>query len=173
MLTGARVVLTMTGMRLRLALLASCIALSPLCACFLAGASADKKIGDIVYNLNNQTRWGRINDASLLVEADYRDTFLDRHRLWGSEIQLADAEVLNIQVANDSEHASAFVNYSWYAMKDMTLHETTLHQRWNARNSSFALSSELVVRGDPGLLSVASNNGSKSSVPADSHPAAP
>jgi hypothetical protein len=144
------------------------IALAPLCACFLAGASTDKKIGDIVYNLNNQTRWGRINDAAMMVEADYRDAFLDRHRLWGSEIQLADAEVLNIQIENNAEHASAFVNYSWYAMKDMTLHETTLHQRWNARNSSFALSSEMVVRGDPGLLSAAVSG--TQHLPVDSHP---
>ena len=142
-------------MRRRLLLLAICIALSPLCACFLANASVDKKVGDTVYNLNNQARWGRISDASLLVDADYREAFLDRHRLWGSEIQLADTEVLNIQIASDAKQASAFVSYSWYALTDMTLHETTLQQQWSARNSTFALSSEVVVRGDPALLSSA------------------
>lgn len=145
-------------MRLRLALLAICIALSPLCACFLANSSVDKKVGDTVYNLNNQARWGRISDASLLVDADYREAFLDRHRLWGSEIQLADTEVLNIQIASDAKQASAFVSYSWYAMKDMTLHETTLQQQWSAHNSTFTLSSEVVVRGDPTLLSAAATS---------------
>jgi hypothetical protein len=65
---------------------------------------------------------------------------------------LADSEVVNIQITNDSKNASAFVSYSWYAMTDMTLHETTLRQLWEAQNSSYALSAETVVKGDPGLL---------------------
>ena len=130
-------------------------ALSLLSACFLANSGADKKIGDAVHNLNDQARWGRINDAALLAMPDYRETFLRQHRQWGAEIQLADTEVVNIQLATDSENASAFVNYSWYAMSDMTLHETTLRQLWKAHRSSFALVSESVVRGDPGLLAAA------------------
>jgi hypothetical protein len=129
--------------------------LSLLSACFLANSGADKKVGDAVHNLNNQARWGRINDAALFAMPDYRETFLRQHRHWGSDIQLADTEVVNIQLASDSETASAFVNYSWYAMKDMTLHETTLRQLWKAHRSSFALVSETVVRGDPTLLASA------------------
>jgi len=130
-------------------------ALSLLSACFLANSGADKKIGDAVHNLNDRARWGRINDAALLAMPDYRETFLRQRQRWGSEIQLADTEVVNIQLASDSEHASAFVNYSWYAMSDMTLHETTLRQLWKAHRSSFALVSETVVRGDPSLLTTA------------------
>ncbi|HET8936272.1 MAG TPA: hypothetical protein VFN67_22670 [Polyangiales bacterium] len=113
---------------------------------------ADKKIGDAVQNLNNQARWGRINDAVLLVHPEYRETFMRQHSLWGTDIQLADSEIVNIQIANDSNKASAFVLYSWYAMTDMTLHETTLRQLWEAQSSSYTLSSETVVKGDPGLL---------------------
>jgi hypothetical protein len=121
-------------------------------ACFLANLGSDKKIGDAVQNLNNPARWGRLNDAALLVLPEYRETFLNQHRLWGTDIQLADSEIVNIQLASDSQIASAFVTYSWYAMADMTLHETTLRQHWEAKNSSFALRAETVVRGDPSLL---------------------
>jgi len=34
----------------------------------------------------------------------------------------------------------------------MTLHETTLRQLWKATNNSFALASESVIKGHPGLL---------------------
>jgi hypothetical protein len=145
-------------MRLRLALLAFAIALSPLCACFLGNSGADKKIGDTVHTLNDQARWGRVNDAALMVEPSYRDVFLDHHRLWGNEIQLADTEVVNIQLTSDAEHASAFVNFSWYTMRDMTLHETTLKQQWDSKNSHFVLSAEAVVRGDPSLLTPGARN---------------
>jgi hypothetical protein len=129
--------------------------LSLLSACFLANSGADKKIGEAVHNLNDQARWGRINDAALLAMPDYRETFLRQHRQWGTDIQLADTEVVNIQLGTDAENASAFVTYSWYAMSDMTLHETTLRQLWKAHRSTFALVSESVVRGDPSLLASA------------------
>jgi len=122
------------------------------CACFLANGGTDKKISDAVQNLNDQARWGLIQDATLLVQPDYREQFLTQHRRWGSEIQLADSEVVNVQLASDSTLASALVTYSWYARNDMTLHETTLRQLWKARSSSFALAGEAVVRGDPALL---------------------
>jgi hypothetical protein len=136
------------AMRPSLALLASC----SFSACLLANAGADKKIGDSAHSLNTQARWGRIEDAALLVQPEYRATFLNHHRRWGREIQLADSEVLNIQLTSDSERASVFVNFSWYAMEDMTLHETTLRQQWTSTKNNFALSSEAVVRGDPALL---------------------
>jgi hypothetical protein len=65
---------------------------------------------------------------------------------------LADSEVVNIQIASDSKNANAFVSYSWYAMTDMTLHETTLRQLWESHNNNFVLSSETVVKGNPKLL---------------------
>jgi hypothetical protein len=130
-----------------------CLALAPLSACLLANVGADKKVSDAVQSLNEQARWGRVNDAALLVQPDYRDAFIDRRRNWGNGVQLADIEVLNIQLASDSEHASATVSYSWYAMTDMTLHVTTLHQAWTSRKRGFALASETVTQGDPGLFS--------------------
>ena len=137
--------------RLQFAAALTALALSvSVSACFLANLGSDKKIGDAVQNLNNQARWGRLNDAALLVLPEYRATFLNQHRLWGTDIQLADSEIVNIQLASDSQNASAFVTYSWYAMADMTLHETTLRQHWEAKNSSFALRGETVVREIPG-----------------------
>jgi hypothetical protein len=127
--------------------------IATLSGCFLAGAGSGKKIADAVHNLNDQTRWGRIDDAALMVDGTYRARFLDGHRRWGTDIQLADSEVLNVQLSSDSSQASAFVNYSWYEMNDMTLHETTLQQRWKARGSNFALADEVVVRGDETLIS--------------------
>ena len=118
----------------------------------MANLRADKKIGDAVENLNRHTRWGRIQDAALLVQPDYRETFLTQHSRWGTDIQLADSEIMNIQIASDEKNASAFVSYSWYAMDDMTLYETTLRQLWERYNNNYVLSSESVVKGNPKLL---------------------
>lgn len=122
------------------------------CGCFLTNTSPAKKIGDSVHNLNEQTRWGRITDASQLVEPSYREKFVDQHQSWGNEIQLADSEIVNVQIAPGNEHANALITYSWYAMDSMTLHETTVKQKWSSLGGNFALVSETVVKGDARLL---------------------
>jgi hypothetical protein len=129
--------------------------------CFMANTSPAKKITDSVQDLNEQARWGRIGDAALLVEPGYRDEFLNAHQGWGSDIQLADTEIVHVQIAADAEHASAIVTYSWYAMDSMTLHETTIRQRWSAHSGGYALTSEAVVKGDPRLLNATASNGVK------------
>jgi hypothetical protein len=120
--------------------------------CMMANTSPTRKITDSVQNLNENTRWGRIGDAALLVEPAYRDTFVSAHQGWGNDIQLADTEIVHVQMASDAEHASAIVNYSWYAMDTMTLHETTIRQRWSAHSGGYVLTSEAVIKGDARLL---------------------
>jgi hypothetical protein len=130
----------------------ACLLSLGLAGCFMANTSPAKKISDTVRDLNENARWGRIGDASLLVDASYRNTFLSAHQGWGSEIELADSEVVHVQITPDAEHASAIVTYSWYAMDTMTLHETTVRQRWSAVSGGYALFSEAIVKGDPRLL---------------------
>lgn len=133
------------------ALTCSALALG-LSGCFLANSSPAKKIGDTVHDLNDQARWGRLSDAASMVDPSYRVKFLKDHQRWGDDIQLADSEVMQVQIASDSEHANALVNYSWYALDTMTLRQTTVRQRWSAVAGGYALMSEAVVRGDPNLL---------------------
>ncbi len=114
--------------------------------------SPGRKIGDTVHDMNDQARWGRLGDAAQYVEPTFRNTYLNNHRLWGSAVQLADAEVVHVQIAPGAENAVAFVSYSWYGTDTMTLHQSVVRQRWAAKGQSYALMSEVVVQGDPQLL---------------------
>jgi hypothetical protein len=130
-----------------------------LCACFaltgcLNNASPTKKLTDTVHDLNDEARWGRVADASQRVDPSYRRVFINNHKDWGRSIQIADAEVVNMQISEDGTQAAAFVQYSWYAMNTMTLHQSVVRQRWTAveGSSSYGLISESVIQGDPRLL---------------------
>ena len=126
------------------------------CALFgcntLANASPNRKISDTVHDMNDQARWGRMGDASQYVERTYRGTYLSNHRGWGSQIQLADVEVVQVQMSNDGELATAFVTYSWYGTDAMTLHQSVVRQRWVATKEAYTLVSEAIVQGDAQLL---------------------
>ena len=117
--------------------------------------SPAKKLSDSVRDMNDHARWGRLGDAAQMVDGSYRNAFVAAHQEWGEKIEVADTEVVQLQIAPDAEHANALVSYSWYAIDTMTLHETTIRQRWSAVGSGYALFSEAIVKGDPRLLKAA------------------
>src|SRR5690349_16877081 len=121
-------------------------------ACMLSNASVAKKLGDTVNLMNRNTRWGQLNDAARMVEPNYRPVFMANHRGWGQVIQVADSEVVHVEMAEDKESALALVSYQWYLPDNLTLHETVVRQRWSKAGSGFMLISEAVVQGDGRLL---------------------
>ena len=152
------------SLRLLRVSLVSCV-LFALTGC-LNNASPTKKLTDTVHDLNDEARWGRVADASQRVDPSYRRMFLNNHKDWGRTIQIADAEVINMQISEDGTQAAAFVQYSWYAINTMTLHQSVVRQRWTAveGSSNYGLVSETVIQGDPRLLGGTPAPGSESSM---------
>lgn len=120
--------------------------------CFLHHASSGEKLSKTVQELNKSTRWGQIGAATGMVDPSYQKQFLESHVHWGSAVQVADTEVVHMEVANGNESAISVVAYSWYATESMTLHASLVRQRWTREGQEFALISEVVIDGDARLL---------------------
>jgi hypothetical protein len=120
--------------------------------CMMQGEGPVKKLTDTVQDMNKATRWGQLGEAERLVEPVYRARFMRSHAHWGETIQVADSEVVHMEMAPDQETAVAAVSYEWYLLSAMTLHSTVVQQRWSQVNESFMLVSESVVQGDARLL---------------------
>lgn len=123
-----------------------------LSGCFLQHASKGEKLTKTVQELNKSARWGQIGSAADMVDASYRPKFLESHRHWGSAVQIADTELVHLEVAAGEETAISVIAYSWYATESMSLHTSLVRQRWTAEGQSFALISETVIDGDMRLL---------------------
>jgi hypothetical protein len=123
-----------------------------LAGCFLENASSAKKLNDAVTEMNKATRWGQIGMAAQMVEPVYRQKFIANHSRWGELVQVADSEVVHVEIAPGDESAIAFVTYQWYEMEAMTLHESVVRQRWSRAGDGYALLSEVVIRGDGRLF---------------------
>jgi hypothetical protein len=150
----------------------------PLLACALTGClgQADgpaKRFHETVLDMNKSTRWGQMGDAAMWVEPSYRPKFVETHQGWGQEIQVADSEVVSVQMAEDKEQAVALVSYEWYLTSAMTLHSTVVQQRWMQVDDHFMLVSELVVRGDERLLRAGPENGDQEPLTADAQSLVP
>jgi hypothetical protein len=122
-------------------------------------ASASKKFSEAVENMNKAARWGEMRQAASMVDPAYQVAFTSTHADWGSLIQVADSQVMQLDLAPDQESAVAVISYDWYLMSAMTLHKSVVRQNWTRRpeSSAFGLSSEVVVKGDPRLLVPSSN----------------
>jgi len=123
-----------------------------LAGCMLQGEGPSKKLTETVQDMNKSTRWGQLDQAQRLVEPVYRTRFMQTHAHWGEMIQVADSEVVRMEMAPDQETAVAVVAYEWYMLAAMTLHNTVVQQRWAHINESFLLVSENVLQGDARLL---------------------
>jgi hypothetical protein len=123
-----------------------------LSGCFLHHASAGEKLSKSVHELNKSTRWGAIGSAVGMVDPSYKQQFMKSHQHWGGSVQVADTEIVHMEVANGHESAISVIAYSWYATESMSLHTSVVRQRWTKEGSGFALISEAIIQGDPRLL---------------------
>ena len=126
-----------------------------LAGCLLENASSAKQLSDAVTEMNKATRWGQLGLAAQMVEPVYRQQFIANHAHWGRLVQVADSEVVHVEIAPGEESAIAFVSYQWYLMEAMTLHESVVRQRWSRAGDGYALLSEVVVQGDGRLFASA------------------
>jgi hypothetical protein len=128
-----------------------------LAGCFLDNASSGKQLTDAVTEMNKATRWGQLNLASQMVEPVYRRQFMANHAQWGERVQVADSEIVHVEMAEGEDSAVAVIVYQWYETAAMTLNQSVVRQRWSRAGDGYALLSEAVVQGDSRLFAVAAS----------------
>lgn len=120
--------------------------------CGLGNASPTKKLADAVQGFTEATRWGQLGTAANLVEPTFRTRFLENHRHWGGTVQVADSDIVHVEISTDKQNATALVAYQWYLTGQNALLYTVVQQRWAALGDSYGLVSESVVQGDGRLF---------------------
>jgi hypothetical protein len=114
----------------------------------------ENRLADIVYRVNDEARWGRIDLAAMSCTNTYRLPFVTSHAEWGHDIQIGDAEVTNLALGTGGEAADAqsLVTYNWIDNAHMELHTTTVRQSWTGDGDGFRLTAETVISGEEGLF---------------------
>lgn len=133
----------------------SILALVLFSGCVFNNVSAEEKLRDSVVGLNEEVRWDRLDLASARVSPEFRGQFRRTHADWHRGFELADHEIIDVQVAGeDRERATSFVTFRWYDMRTMLLAETTVKQEWRRSINGYLLTSEAVTDGSARLLEV-------------------
>ncbi|MBN1655953.1 MAG: hypothetical protein JXA30_19455 [Deltaproteobacteria bacterium] len=121
-------------------------------ACLLDNISPTRKLNDSIRDMNDASRWGRIDLASQYVDPAYQTTFFKSRHRWGRQFRIADTELVRLDMSPDQDQAIALMSISWYRIDQMTLHQTVVRQIWKERDGTYLLSAEAVFEGDAILI---------------------
>jgi len=120
--------------------------------CIFNNVSTEETLRDAVVGLNDEVRWDRMDLATQRVAPTFRTAFSLTHHDWHQGMQIADSEIVHVQVGEDKEDAKAFIKIRWYDLRTMLVAETTLEQKWKKVGRTFVLIAEEVRAGDPRLI---------------------
>lgn len=124
-------------------------------ACTLANMTPKARFQDAAYTLNDAARWGQVDIASGYVSPTYLTQFVARHRFWGEQVSIADAELVRMQIEEGNKGASSIVTLNWYDTHGVTVRSSTIVQKWASERGNFKLIEEKVSAGDPSIFAEA------------------
>jgi hypothetical protein len=121
-------------------------------SCTLSNLSPQSRFSDSVYVLNDSARWGQVDLAAEHVADSYKDRFRARRDSWGESVQIAEVELLHMQLDSDKERALSQVSLSWTDAAGVSLRKSLVTQRWQSERGHYRLVEETISKGDPGVF---------------------
>ncbi|MAQ17990.1 MAG: hypothetical protein CMN30_24735 [Sandaracinus sp.] len=122
--------------------------------CIFNNVSAEERLRDSVVGLNDEVRWNRMDLATQRVAPAYRSEFSLTHHEWHERMQIADSEIIHVQVGETRDEAMAYVTVRWYDQSTMLVAETTIEQKWEKEGRGYILADEGIRSGDARLLAL-------------------
>lgn len=119
--------------------------------CMFQSLTPAARFKEEVTGMNDESRWNRIDLAQQRVAPKYQSQFVAARAKWGKRVQLADLDLVNMQMG-EAGKAMSIITLSWYDMDDMTLRSSVIRQQWESTVTRFALVSETVIEGDESIF---------------------
>lgn len=113
--------------------------------------SLTDRLADAAINMNQATRFGRMDIALEHVGPKARDEFAKHHVEWGRTTRIVDVELVGMSMA-EKDKAEVYLTVSWQRINEGDLRVTHVTQRWTNEKGTWLMASEERKAGDAGLL---------------------
>ncbi len=117
-------------------------------SCGAAQQNQDK-LRETVLLFNEGIRWGRLQDVMPHLYSENAAHFIEMHKEFGKEIQISDYEIINWVIHPESKKADINVQFVWYRLSEVEVHETIVTQHWEKQAQGWFLIAEEFVSGEP------------------------
>jgi hypothetical protein len=128
------------------------LSLSLLLGCTLQNLSPQARLQESVYTLNDTTRWNQLEAATRNVSPSYQARFRARRSSWGDSVNVAEVDMVFMQLAEDKESATSEITLSWTDASGVYLHRSSVTQKWANEHGNFRLVDETIKKGDASLF---------------------
>ena len=116
------------------------------------GYSTLDQVTNAAREYNNDVRWGRFAEAAKHRRSDERQRFFERHSSLENDLEIADYELVSIEIDRKKQSAAARVDYTWVLKSRGIVEKTTTRQTWERRDSEWVVAAEERVKGAPLVL---------------------
>lgn len=113
--------------------------------------SLTDRLADAAINMNQATRFGRMDIALEHVGPKARDEFAKHHIEWGRTTRIVDVELVGMSMA-EKDKAEVYLTVSWQRVNEGELRVTHVTQRWANEKGTWLMEGEERKAGDAGLL---------------------
>jgi hypothetical protein len=116
------------------------------------GYSSEDRVIQAAREYNEGVRWGRLEKAADHLMKDARDRFYERHKNVEDELEIADMEIVSVELDKSDKkvtRAVARVEYTWTLKRVGLVEKTTTEQKWEERNRDWLLVAETRKKGSP------------------------
>jgi hypothetical protein len=113
------------------------------------GYSTVDQVTNAAREYNNDVHWGRYDQAAAHIPKDQRERFVERRTSLDEELEIAEFELVNIEVDKQKQTAAARVDYTWCLKARGIVEKTTTKQAWERRDGQWVMASETRVKGSP------------------------
>ncbi len=123
-----------------------------LTGCTLQNLTPQARMQESVYTLNDASRWNQLEAAQRNVSTKYQARFRNRRSRWGEAVNVADIDLVFMQLAQDKNSAVSEISLSWTDASGVYLHRSNITQRWAKEGGTYRLIDESITKGDPALF---------------------
>lgn len=127
-------------------------ALALLLGCTLQNLSPQARLQESVYTLNDASRWNQLEAATRNVSPSYQPRFRVRRKNWGETVNVAEVDMVFMELAENKESAVSEITLSWTDASGVYLHRSSVTQKWANEHGAFRLVDESIKKGDAGLF---------------------
>ncbi|MCC6521442.1 MAG: hypothetical protein IT373_02155 [Polyangiaceae bacterium] len=110
-----------------------------------------QRLGDVAYETNTATRFGRFDVAVSHVASEVQEQYAARHGSWGNELRVLDVELTGVRLV-DPDTAEVSVVVQWHRIDETHIRTTQLAQRYRRGGEDWQLFEERRTAGAPGLF---------------------
>jgi hypothetical protein len=117
-----------------------------------AGYSTKDRVTSAAREYNDGVRWGKYEEAAAHIAKDRRDKFIERHKALEDELEIADYELVSIEIdKSDRKHekVTARVDYTWTLKRVGLVEKTTTRQIWEEHDGDWLVAREERIKGSP------------------------